>query len=262
MAAFFVFQAVMGLRAEGKRGAEARLLERLAAARAVLDAGDLERARVLGEGVRAEARTPVVTASALELLAWIAVAAHDHGRAAQLLASLPEGFEADPLLGGIVDFEHGHYEHAAAAFTRELAARPAPEVAARLCEALARGRWWDRLLAAMTDPRVEALLPDSAYAALVAETHGEGGFDAAAVLGERLFGRTGTARDAFNVACSLARTGRADDAFGWLARAAGVGGLTRAHVAGDEDLASLRGRAGWPDALARFPAGPADASIV
>ena len=253
MAAYFVFQAVMGLRGNTATGVDRALVARLAAARKALDAGDLVGARVLAEAVRNEAKTRPLQTQAIELLAWTAIGAQDYARAAELLGAFPEGAEVDPLLSGIVDFENGHYENAAVAFTREFARRPGPEVAARLCEALLRTHQWDRLIATMTDPNVEKLLSADVYAALVGEAHGEAGYRASATLGQRLFERTKMGRDAFNVACSLARAEQLDEAFTWLRRALIAGGLTRPMLDEDEDLAELRRRSDWAPLAAQAP---------
>ncbi len=256
MAAYFVFQAVMGLRGQGAAGAESALTARLAQARAALDARDFPTARVLAEGVRSEAKTSAVQLQAIELLAWTAVATQDYARAAELLGAYPEGAEVDPLLSGIVDFENGHFENAVAAFAREFSRRPGAEVAARLCEALLRAHEWDRLFEAMSEPRIDGLLTDDVYAALVSEAHGESGYRASAKLGERLFARTQSGRDAFNVACSLARAEQLDDALSWLRRANAAGGLTRALLEADEDLGALRRRFDWAGFVAEVPEAP------
>jgi len=260
MAGYFVFQAVMGLRGQGAAGAESALAARLAQARAALDARDFATARVLAEGVRSEAKTSAVHLQAIELLAWTAVATQDYARAAELLGASPDGVEIDPLLSGIVDFENGHFENAVAAFAREFSRRPGAEVAARLCEALLRAHEWERLLEAMSEPRIDGLLTDDVYAALVSEAHGEAGYRASAKLGERLFARTQSGRDAFNVACSLARAEQLDDALSWLRRANAAGGLTRALLEADEDLGALRRRFDWAGFVAEVPeAAPVDA---
>ena len=253
IAAYFVFQAIMGLRGGMGGSADSSLVARLAAARKALDARDFVGARVLAEAVRTESKTRAVQLQASELLAWIAVATQDFARAAQLLAAFPDGAEIDPLLSGIVDFENGHYENAAAAFTREMTRRPGPEVAARLCEALLRAHQWQRLLETMTDPKIDKLLTDEIYAALVSETHEATGYRASASLGERLFTRTKLGRDAFNVACSLARAEQLDDAFTWLRRAVAAGGVTREMLDGDDDLAVLRRRSDWTALVAQAP---------
>jgi len=253
MAGYFVFQAIQGLRTGGSGGADSSLVARLAAARKALDARDFVGARVLAEAVRNESKTRAVQQQASELLAWTAVAAEDFVRAAELLAAFPDGAEIDPLLSGIVDFENGHYENAAAAFTRELARRLGAEVAARLCEALLRAHQWQRLLETMTDPNVDKLLTDETYAALVSETHEATGYRAAASLGERLFARTKRGRDAFNVACAFARAEQLDDAFTWLRRAIAAGEVTRAMLDEDDDLAALRRRFDWPALVAQAP---------
>jgi len=259
IAAYFVFQAVMGLRGGVGGGADSSLVARLAAARKALDARDFVSARVIAESVRNESKTRAVQLQASELLAWTAVATQDFARAAQLLAAFPEGAEIDPLLSGIVDFENGHYENAAAAFTRELARRPGAEVAARLCEALLRAHQWQRLLETMADPNVDKLLTDDVYAALVSETHEATGYRASASLGERLFARTKRGRDAFNVACSLTRAEQLDDAFTWLRRAVAAGDVTR-QMLDDDDLAALRRRIDWPALVAQAPdTAPAEA---
>lgn len=256
IAGYFVFQAVMALRGNLGSGADSALVARLAAARKALDARDFVSARVLAEAVRAESKTRAVQTQATELLAWTAVATQDYARAAELLAAFPDGAEIDPLLSGIVDFENGHFDNAVAAFTREFSRRPGAEVAARLCEALLRAHQWERLLETMTEPRVDKLLSDDVYAALVAEAHNEGGYRASAKLGELLFARTKTGRDAFNVACSLARADQLDDALTWLRRGIAAGGLTRAMLDEDEDLAALRRRFDWATFIAQVPATP------
>jgi Zn-dependent protease len=255
MAAYFVFQAVMSLRGAGQAGADSALIAQLAKARTALEARDLVTARVLAEAVRTESKTGAVQLQAIELLAWTAVAAQDFERAAELLAAIPEGVAIDSLLSGIVDFENGHFENAIVAFAREFSRSPGAEVAARLCEALLRAHQWERLLATMAEPRVDNLLTDDVYAALVAETHHEAGYRASAALGERLFARTKSGRDAFNVACSLARADQLDDALAWLRRSNAAGGLTRALLDSDEDLAALRRRFDWATFVAEVPDG-------
>ena len=182
IAGLYVFQAVMTLRSERQREGDGHSLARLRAARQALDAGDVAMARGLAEGVRAEGRSAQTTGAALEMLAWAAVAERDFAGAARLLAQLPEGYEGDGLLGGIVDFEHGHYEHAAAAFSREFERRPTPELAARLCETLVRGDRLESLRALLAAPGFEALLADADLTALVAVARDEGRVEAVALL--------------------------------------------------------------------------------
>jgi hypothetical protein len=181
----------MTLRSERQREGDGHSLARLRAARQALDAGDVAMARGLAEGVRAEGRSAQTTGAAVEMLAWVAVAERDYAGAASLLAQRPEGHDADGLLGGIVDFEHGHYEHAAAAFSRELERRPTPELAARLCETLVRADRTDSLREAFAAPGFEALLADADLTALVAVARDEGRVEAVALLEERLTARRG-----------------------------------------------------------------------
>jgi Zn-dependent protease len=187
----YVFQAVMTLRVERHRESDGHSIARLHAARQALDAGDVAMARGLAEGVRAEGRSAQTTGAALEMLAWAAVAERDFAGAARLLTQLPKGYEADGLLGGIVDFEHGHFEHAAAAFTRELERRPTPEVAARLCETLVRADRAAALRELFGVPGFDGLLAEADLAALVTVARDEGRFEAAALLDEKLAARRG-----------------------------------------------------------------------
>jgi len=187
----YVFQAVMALRFEGQRARDGAFVERLQAARKALDAGDRATARALAEDVRREGGSAEAIGAALELLAWVAVAERDYAGAAALLGQLPAGYDADGLLGGIVDFEHGHYEHAAAAFSRELERRPTPELAARLCETLVRADRTEALREAFAVPGFEALLGDADLTALVAVAREERRVEAAVLFEGKLAARRG-----------------------------------------------------------------------
>jgi Flp pilus assembly protein TadD len=56
----------------------------------------------------------------------------------------------------------------------------------------------------------------------------------------------------YNLACSLALSGRTDDAYGRLERAIELGWDDAEHMVADEDLASLRGQPRFEALLARL----------
>jgi Zn-dependent protease len=83
-------------------------------------------------------------------------------------------------------------------------------------------------------------------------THVGGAFAVSAGVGQRRFELAPDGQVAFNVACSLARTGRLDEALVWLDRAAGHGWHDLAALDSDADLAPLRAHRGFALVRARM----------
>ncbi len=76
-------------------------------------------------------------------------------------------------------------------------------------------------------------------------------FSVSAGVGQRRFQLAPDGQVAFDVACSLTRTGRLDEALAWLERAVGHGWHDLAALDGDSDLTPLRGQPGFALVRAR-----------
>jgi hypothetical protein len=81
-------------------------------------------------------------------------------------------------------------------------------------------------------------------------------FRAAAEVGEQVFaaGPQSPAQTAFEVACSWARAGEADEALRWVEAAVDAGFRAPGLLDGEPDLAPVRDLPGWPAVRARLTA--------
>jgi len=94
---------------------------------------------------------------------------------------------------------------------------------------------------------------------LQSHLHAAGRFPEAALVGRRAFdnGPEHPAEVAYDVACSLARAARPDEALGWLERAADAGLADPTAVDDDPDLAPLRSTPRYLAVVARMGEGGA-----
>jgi stage IV sporulation protein FB len=106
--------------------------------------------------------------------------------------------------------------------------------------------------------RLVATGPAGVYAASGLQTHLHYAerFSAAAEVGEQVFASApqSPAQTAFEVACSWARAGSADEALRWVEAAVDAGFRAPGLLDGEPDLAPVRSLPGWPAVRARLSA--------
>jgi Zn-dependent protease len=197
------------------------------------------------------AKTPLVRADLVQLLAWGSLLKGDANAARSMLERMPHGRPADPALLGSILFECGEVERAITYLESAFAGGKAPLVEERLFRALLERGQLARAVEILGSPRgrdastqVLARVERAAYEASQ--------FDHAARLSELLFDRDRNPVHAFNVACGLARFGESEKALRWLERAREVGFNDPELLDTDEDLSSVRSLPRWRAFRARF----------
>ncbi|MEM1416459.1 MAG: site-2 protease family protein [Myxococcota bacterium] len=196
------------------------------------------------------AENPVERDEAYHLMAWGQYLTGQSAPARDALDRLSGERDPDPALEGAVQLALGRPEEARTFFERALEAGPSTFVEPRYLDAVEQAGAFDAS-AAFVERVPGALRPEGLHAlqarAYHADAHG-----AALGLGEVLFQRTRQPLSAFNVACVLARLGRAEEALGWLERARVAGFADVGLLDGDDDLRAVRSLPGWDALRARF----------
>lgn len=199
----------------------------------------------LEQAVAPRADSPAERASALELAGWARLLAGDPAGADRAIASMRPSHDPSPMLEALVAVRSGRFDEAIAAAEEmelEEERRPRRRI---LAYALAADGRVDEAARVVGDDRESGALVDASL------FHAER-FDAAAALGEALFGRFENPEDAYNAACSHARAGRAAEGLRWLERAIDAGYDDVAHLEGDDDLAAVRALDGYAPLRARL----------
>ncbi len=211
------------------------------------DAGLVRQAAV---GLLRGAREPADRDEALHLLAWGHYLGGDVGAARDALDRLSGERDADPALEGAVQLTLGRADEARTLFERALEDGASAFVEPRYLDAVARAAAFDA--AAAVARRHPAARGADGLHALQAKAYEADAHGAALTLGEVLYQRTQRPLTAFNVACVLARLGRAEEALAWIERARAAGFIDVSLLDADDDLAPVRALPGWPSLRARF----------
>ena len=186
-----------------------------------------------------------------ETRAWNALRSGDGGRAASIMRQAGDGGNAFlragiALLTGPVEMADDLFE---SAYRSEPAGPPNLVPATLLADS---GR------AVPVAARLVASGPAGIEAASGLQTHLHYAerFAAAAEVGEQVFaaGPQSTAQTAFEVACSWARAGSADEALRWVDAAVDAGFRAPGLLDGEPDLAPVRALPGWPAVRSRLSA--------
>jgi len=228
------------LRAELRRGAvSARRAPRLPALQplaAALEARDWVTLAVRAEEVAAAADDPRVREQARQYLAWGLLGQSDPAGARQTLAGVAT---VDPGLLGSLLLAERRAEEALPLLRQSLATASDPLVEARWRQAVSATRSFHEAAQFLHTPKGKGVSPD-AIQALEQEAHEAGDHAAAADLGAALFARRRDPTVAYNVACSLSRSGRTEEALGWLELAVREGFADIRLLDEDRDLEPLR----------------------
>ncbi len=250
---FLAYANWRALRLEREVGPDQALLGRLGTAQRRLDAGDARGAEMDAQKVLAEAKSPVVRSHALTILTLARLGLGDAAGARACLDQMPRshppdvGIEAAVLLAG--DDADGAFELLA----KRLSDRQGPFVEQRFLDATERTGRFDEAAAVLDTPRGRSV-DISILEAFEEKAYRGGHHAAAATIGQVLWDIDRRPTRAYNVACSLSRAGRAEEAMGWLAQARKAGFDKIDLLDGDDDLAPLRQRADWADLRQSFGA--------
>ncbi len=195
--------------------------------------------------------TPRLPLAEAETRAWNALRSGDGGRAASIMRQAGDGGNAFlragiALLTGPVEMADDLFE---SAYRSEPAGPPNLVPATLLADS---GR------AVPVAARLVAGGPAGIEAASGLQTHLHYAerFAAAAEVGEQVFaaGPQSAAQTAFEVACSWARAGSADEALRWVEAAVDAGFRAPGLLDGEPDLAPVRALPGWPAVRSRLSA--------
>ena len=195
--------------------------------------------------------TPRLPRAEAETRAWNALRSGDGARAGSIMRQAGEG--GNPflragiaLLTGPVEMADDLYESA----YRSEPGGPPNLVSATLLADGGRAVPVAARLVAAGRPGIEAA------SGLQTHLHYAERFTAAAEVGEQVFaaGPQSPAQTAFEVACSWARAGSADEALRWVEAAVDAGFRAPGLLDGEPDLATVRDLPGWPAVRARLSA--------
>jgi Zn-dependent protease len=195
--------------------------------------------------------TPRLPRGEAETRAWNALRSGDGARAGSIMRQAGDGGNAFLLAGialltGQVEMADDLFE---AAYRSEPGGPPNLVSATLLADAGRAVPVAARLVAAGR-PGIEAA------SGLQTHLHYAERFQAAAEVGEQVFaaGPRSAAQTAFEVACSWARAGRAEEALRWVEAAVDAGFKAPALLDGEPDLAPVRALDGWSAVRARLSA--------
>jgi stage IV sporulation protein FB len=209
---------------------------------------DLQVVRPTGEAPDLTPRLPTAEA---ETRAWNALRSGDGARAASIMRQAGDG--GNPFLRAGIALLTGPVEMADDLF--EAAYRSEPGGPPNLVPATLLA---DSGRAVPVAARLVEAGPAGVEAAggLQTHLHYAERFDAAAEVGEQVFsaGPRSPAQTAFEVACSWARAGSADEALRWVEAAVDAGFRAPGLLDGEPDLAPVRALPGWPAVRARLSA--------
>lgn len=209
---------------------------------------EAERAIEIGREILKSVRSIDHKVRAVELCAWGHLVARNYDACERALKRLPPGRDPDPTLEGSLYLARGEFKYAAVLLADGFERRREDAVASLLAHALVREARLDEAAAL-------ALLPEAGpktFAQLMAPLFFAGRFEEARAIGERWFEREKRPLVAFNLACTLSRLGRLDEAEGWLLRAVEAGWRDLRQLDEDPDLAPLRKRPGFHQARAQL----------
>lgn len=206
-----------------------------------LEKGNPLTVRMIAEPLVARAHTDDERFQVAHLVAWGRLLSGDT-RAAELAIErlMPAGRRPDALLEGSLLLERQKYGPASDALAEALVGRSDDFVAVRLSRAVAESGRIDALVSHLANATRAEDIGVRPFQVVVAELMRHKRWTEATILGEALFRRFGVASDAFNVACSLGRAGRGEEALGWLDEALQKGLPDPTLLLTDADLAAVR----------------------
>lgn len=182
---------------------------------------------------------------------WNALRSGDADQAGAMLKR--SGFRPNPFLQASVALAQGHTGLAGDMFETAYLAEPSGPPNLVPATLLADRGQAVGLAAALVAAGPKGI---EAAGSLQTHLHYADRFQAAAEVGEQVFaaGPSSPAQTAFEVACSWARAGRADEALRWVEAAVDAGFKAPAVLDGEPDLATVRSLPGWTAVRSRLSA--------
>lgn len=236
--------------------APARGSARQVAAQATLDA-ELQRGwqaledgrplmvRMIGESLLLRAETDDKRYEVIHLLAWGRLLGGDARAAKNALSLLPKDKLPDALLEGAVRLELGEAEAAVPLLAEGIRGRSDDFVASRLGKAVAMSGLHAPVARLLEDEKSAKEIGARSFQVVVADLFAARRYEASADMGRLVFARFGQGADAFNVACSLGKLSRSEEALGWLHKALDAGLKDPEVLDTDEDLSDVRALPGF-----------------
>src|SRR5215813_278589 len=145
------------------------------------------------------------------------------------------------LLRALAGFERDQLPRAIPVIEYSYPTSPSPELNYTFADVLitaGRLREASELIASQQNPRYAA----ASYVALQTAAFNSGEFDLSSEAGRQALERKKEPTIAYNIACSEARAGRADEALAWIERAVEMGYRDLEAMVTDSDLETLRSR--------------------
>ena len=193
----------------------------------------------LGQEALESAKSEHGKQSALQVLVHGYIQQRDFERAGEELQRLQSVFGADPYLEGMLLLEKGELDRAISVLEPAFNRAPSQWVGYLLGQALIKAKRFDDALMLCSNPALVSHAP-RLYVALAGEAFQDGQYEMSAKAGRLAFERVADPMVAYNIACALARAGRADDAMVWMSRAVEAGFRDRTLLDTDPDLSNLR----------------------
>jgi Zn-dependent protease len=201
--------------------------------------------RMIGESLLLRVESDAHRYEVIHLLAWGRLLAGDARAARNALGLLPKNKLPDALLEGATRLELGEASEAVPLLAEGIRGRSDDFVASRLAKAVALSGRVEPVGALLEDEAAAKEIGARPFQLVVAELFGAKRYAPAAELGQLLFARFGHGADAFNVACSLGKASRADEALVWLDKALDAGLKDPKVLDTDADLADVRALPGF-----------------
>ena len=198
--------------------------------------------RMIGEALLLRAEKEAQRYEVIHLLAWGRLLSGDAPAAKNALSLLPTNKLPDALLEGAVKLELGQAEQAVPLLVEGIRGRSDDFVASRLAKAVALSGNVKPVLALLEQEAAAKEVGARPFQLVTSELFDARRFPAANDVGQLVFARFGQANDAFNVACTLGKLERLDEALSWLEKALDAGLSDPRMIDTDADLAALRTR--------------------
>jgi Zn-dependent protease len=195
--------------------------------------------------------SPEIRIAAAELLAWSGLAAESGDTVSEGMGLLGDGTVASELLRAVVDQRMGRVPHRLA---ESFAANRTPAITPIAARIVAETNGVDRLVAELTALGGQTSLAGLAH--LQVGLHLAGRYPESIRVGTLAVEQGVGPIAAYNVACSLARSGDAEGALDWLDRAVSAGFERTAALEDDPDLDSVRATDRFRALLARWELAP------
>ena len=240
------------LRNETAEGRDEPLWQRLDRAWQARSKGALEPSMKEITEVYHAAQSDSLRRAAAEQLAWGYILIGEPESAEEQLRLIPPGYEPSLALRGVIMLEQGNVDEALKLLEKAYAEeQDAPSLYA-LIEALVTTRDLDRAKKLLLEETKEEITSRGLFFTVESALFSSERYqDAAEVAGEA-FRRYENPDDAYNLACSYSRLGLIDEALVSLELAVDAGYSDIEHIEADEDLALLKGEAGYQKMVKRM----------